>query len=139
MLFFTVKYEVYFTLLNSRTQLINLGNACKNMWKAAGNNLITLAGPNQELKVEITAANPLFTVELGGGGPAKIASLPFTRFHGNGFLSFASFIFFKLTLLANLSLIDESQQFSLNFSRPSFLKFRSIFSILNRLCSFMVY
>ena len=101
MLFFTVRYEVYFTLLNSRTQLINLGNACKNMWKVAGNNLITLTGPNRELKVEITAANPLFTVELGGGGPAKIASLPFTRFHGNGFLSFVSFIFFKLRLLAS--------------------------------------
>lgn len=51
------------------------------MWKAAGNNLITLAGPNRELTVDTTAANPLFTVVPGGGGPAKIASFPFARFH----------------------------------------------------------
>ena len=101
----------FISLLNSRSQLIDLENACQNMWLAAGNNLITTAGPNKELTVDTTAANPLFTVVPGGGGPGKIASLPFTRFHGNVF----SIMFCLLSLLFYskspysplLSLIDE--------------------------------
>ena len=105
---FTVKYEVYFTLLNSRTQLINLGKACKNMWKAAGNNLVTQA--NQELTF-VKTANSLFTVVQGKGGEDKIDDPPFTQFHGNVFLS--SLLFFSKSHYSPLlSLIDERQQFN---------------------------
>ena len=113
-----------FILLSSRTQPIDLGSACKNIWKAAGNNLITLAGPNRELTVDTTAANPLFTVVPGGGGPAKIASLPFARFHGNVFWLLSLILFCLFYFLSHysplLSLIDEREQFSPNSSRSPF-------------------
>ena len=94
------------------------------MWNAAGNNLITLAGPNRELTVDTTAANPLFTLVPGGGGPAKIASLPFARFHGNVFWLLSLILFCLFYVLSHyspfLSLIDEREQFSPNSSRSPF-------------------
>ena len=74
------------------------------MWLAAGNNLITAAGPNQKLTVDISAANPLFTVVPGVGGQDKLDSPPFTQFHGNVFSLFfclLSLLFFKVALLAS--------------------------------------
>ena len=108
----------------SRSVQINLGNACRDMWSRAGNNLITPAGPNQELTVIIPAANPLFQVVAGGGGGAKIASLPFARFHGNVFWLLSLILFCLFYVLSHyspfLSLIDEREQFSPNSSRSPF-------------------
>ena len=81
------------------------------MWLAAGSNLITADGADQELTVD-TSKDPdkLFNVVQGGGGAGKIKSPPFTRFHGNVFLLFFVFcllLFPKSPYSPLLSLIDE--------------------------------
>ena len=82
------------------------------MWDAAaGNNLITADGANKELTVNTsTDPNPFFIVVPEGGGPDKLDSPPFTRFHGNVFLLFFVFcllLFPKSPYSPLLSLIDE--------------------------------
>ena len=65
------------------------------MWNAAGNNLITTAGANQELTVDVNPQTPrLFRVQPAGV-PIKITSRQFCRLRGN-VLSFLSILFSKI-------------------------------------------
>jgi len=63
----------------------DLGDACQNIWNAAGNNLRVPS----ELTVDLDRKNPLFTVI--GTGQDKINSEVFTRFGGNYFFTPESF------------------------------------------------
>lgn len=55
----------------------DLGDACQNIWNAAGNNLRVPS----ELTVDMRGKNPLFTVR--GTGHRKIDSQVFRLFGGN--------------------------------------------------------
>lgn len=58
----------------------DLGDACQNIWNAAGNNLRVPS----EITIDMVGKNPLFTVL--GTGLGKISSQVFTLFEGNSFV-----------------------------------------------------